>query len=260
VIAATGGAAHAGSGAVGSSGNSPGVLSGNTVQAPVHAPVNVCGNTVNVVGVLNPAMGNECVNTGVETGGGYGDSGGHGSHGGSHAGGHAGDSPGVGSGNHIQVPIDAPVNVCGNSVDVIGIGNASTANDCANTDGSGGGHPGTPPGDGGTTPPGTPNQPGTPGDPGGPGNPGDPGDPGDPADPSGPGRPGTPDGPSFPGDRTPVGSAHVEQSGAWSVVQPQGSAELAETGSDLPLGLAVPVGAGALLAGTLLYRKARASA
>lgn len=64
VLAATGGYAHADSGASGVSSNSPGVLSGNTVQAPVHVPVNVCGNTVNVVGLLNPAMGNTCVNDG----------------------------------------------------------------------------------------------------------------------------------------------------------------------------------------------------
>ncbi|WP_172382494.1 chaplin [Streptomyces sp. MNP-20] len=40
--------------------NSPGVLSGNLVQVPVDIPVNLCGNTVNVVGVLNPATGNSC--------------------------------------------------------------------------------------------------------------------------------------------------------------------------------------------------------
>ncbi|MEU3921415.1 chaplin family protein [Streptomyces sp. NPDC002659] len=38
--------------------NSPGVLSGNVVQVPVHVPVNVVGNTVNVIGALNPAFGN----------------------------------------------------------------------------------------------------------------------------------------------------------------------------------------------------------
>ncbi|MFB7632437.1 chaplin [Streptomyces sp. NPDC056149] len=38
--------------------NSPGVLSGNLVQAPVHVPVNITGNSVNVGGVLNPAFGN----------------------------------------------------------------------------------------------------------------------------------------------------------------------------------------------------------
>lgn len=41
---------------------SPGVLSGNVVQAPVHVPVNACGNTISVVGLLNPAFGNDCVN------------------------------------------------------------------------------------------------------------------------------------------------------------------------------------------------------
>ncbi|MET8905252.1 MULTISPECIES: chaplin ChpD [unclassified Streptomyces] len=41
---------------------SPGVLSGNVVQVPVHVPVNVCGNSINVVGLLNPAFGNECKN------------------------------------------------------------------------------------------------------------------------------------------------------------------------------------------------------
>ena len=52
--ATTGGGAHAHGEAV----KSPGVLSGNLIQAPVHVPVNVVGNTVNVVGLLNPAFGN----------------------------------------------------------------------------------------------------------------------------------------------------------------------------------------------------------
>jgi hypothetical protein len=42
--------------------HSPGVLSGNVVQVPVHVPVNVCGNSINVIALLNPAFGNECVN------------------------------------------------------------------------------------------------------------------------------------------------------------------------------------------------------
>ena len=41
---------------------SPGVLSGNVVQVPVHVPVNACGNSINVVGLLNPAFGNTCEN------------------------------------------------------------------------------------------------------------------------------------------------------------------------------------------------------
>ncbi|MET9936140.1 MULTISPECIES: chaplin [unclassified Streptomyces] len=41
---------------------SPGVLSGNVIQVPIHIPVNVCGNSVNVLALLNPAFGNVCVN------------------------------------------------------------------------------------------------------------------------------------------------------------------------------------------------------
>ncbi|MFF8035305.1 MULTISPECIES: chaplin [unclassified Streptomyces] len=50
--------AHADGTAVGS----PGVVSGNLVQVPVDVPVNVSGNSVNVIGVLNPAFGNVAVN------------------------------------------------------------------------------------------------------------------------------------------------------------------------------------------------------
>ncbi|MFC8915411.1 chaplin [Streptomyces sp. WAC05374] len=41
---------------------SPGVLSGNVVQVPVHVPINVCGNTINIIALLNPAFGNVCIN------------------------------------------------------------------------------------------------------------------------------------------------------------------------------------------------------
>lgn len=41
---------------------SPGVGSGNQVQVPVHVPVNLCGNNVTVIGLLNPVFGNSCVN------------------------------------------------------------------------------------------------------------------------------------------------------------------------------------------------------
>jgi hypothetical protein len=42
---------------------SPGVISGNNVQVPIHVPVNVCGNSITVIGLLNPASGNTCVNS-----------------------------------------------------------------------------------------------------------------------------------------------------------------------------------------------------
>lgn len=41
---------------------SPGILSGNVIQIPIHIPINICGNSVNVVGIANPAFGNTCVN------------------------------------------------------------------------------------------------------------------------------------------------------------------------------------------------------
>lgn len=56
--------ASADSGARGAAVGSPGVLSGNVVQVPVNIPGNLCGNTVNVGGLLNPAVGNVCVNGG----------------------------------------------------------------------------------------------------------------------------------------------------------------------------------------------------
>ena len=59
ILGAAGGAsatdhAHADGEAV----NSPGIGSGNLVQAPIHIPANVIGNSVNVVGVGNAAHDN----------------------------------------------------------------------------------------------------------------------------------------------------------------------------------------------------------
>ncbi|MFJ3302472.1 chaplin [Streptomyces sp. NPDC086549] len=54
--------AFADTGAQGAATGSPGVLSGNVVQIPVEIPINLCGNSIDVVGLLNPAFGNACVN------------------------------------------------------------------------------------------------------------------------------------------------------------------------------------------------------
>ncbi|WP_405917907.1 chaplin family protein [Streptomyces sp. NBC_00728] len=145
--------AHADAGADGATAGSPGLVSGNTVQLPVHVPVNLCGNTLNVAGLLNPAAGNRCANVGAPGGAGtsgagrHGGAAGHGAgrHGqaGVHGGGagavaHGGgkDSPGVLSGNGLQLPVDLPANVSGNSVTVVGLGNASVGNESANTPGA----------------------------------------------------------------------------------------------------------------------------
>ncbi|MCB5183142.1 chaplin [Streptomyces antimicrobicus] len=137
--AGAGGFAFADAGASGQAERSPGLLSGNLVQLPVHVPVNVCGNTVSVVGVLNPAAGNRCANDS-----GHPHPGPHPSQpphtpkpGGANGGGstaHGGgkDSPGVLSGNGVQLPVDLPVNVSGNAVSVVGVGNGASGNTSVN--------------------------------------------------------------------------------------------------------------------------------
>ncbi|MEU6113654.1 chaplin [Streptomyces sp. NPDC047117] len=144
VLGVTGGAAFADAGASGESGNSPGVLSGNTVQAPVELPANACGNSVDVVGGLNPAFGNGCASDGggdndnghaqgahqERTGGGSSSDGN-----GASATGSAQNSPGVGSGNNAQAPVDVPVNACGNSADVVGLLNPVFGNSCDSSTG-----------------------------------------------------------------------------------------------------------------------------
>ncbi|MEU8775349.1 chaplin [Streptomyces sp. NPDC048606] len=222
-VAGVGALAHADAEAGGRAERSPGLLSGNLVQLPVNTPVNVCGNTVNVVGLLNPAAGNRCTNA---SGGGHGGHTGSGpaqhpssasSNAGSTAGGGAvavgsgKDSPGLLSGNGIQLPIDLPVNVSGNSVNVVGIGNPSVGNTSVNGETPTGGKPVQPPKP--TLPPVAP-------------------------------RPVTPPAPQQP-----------EQPQAGQ--KPHTSA-LAHTGAE-GVGYLLPGGGALLLGGALLYRRFRAS-
>lgn len=146
ILSLCGSPALADSHADGAATNSPGAVSGNALQLPVDVPVNACGNTVDVIAALNPAFGNECENTSDEQTDGNGHGGGYGedtssssststsssSSGGSHADGATEGSPGVGSGNNAQVPVDVPVNLCGNTVDVIAALNPVFGNKCEN--------------------------------------------------------------------------------------------------------------------------------
>ncbi|MER5961763.1 chaplin family protein [Streptomyces sp. NPDC002057] len=241
-LALSAGAAHADSGAQGAAVGSPGVGSGNTVQLPVHVPVNACGNTVNVVGLLNPAFGNTCENRsapqepsgyGSDDGGGRshkdepgtprggeqaggshggGSQGGSSNGGGSTAEGHAEGSPGVLSGNGLQLPVDLPVNVSGNSVNVVGLLNPVFGNTSVN----------------------------------------------------GPSKPVPPVEKPTPRPQTPVRNVPVPQTETETekpapAPAPQGETRpvaLAETGSDA-LGYAASASAALLLGGALLYRRAR---
>ncbi|MFE2009554.1 chaplin [Streptomyces sp. NPDC059491] len=233
-LALSAGAAHADSGAQGAAVGSPGVGSGNAVQLPVHVPVNACGNTVNVVGLLNPAFGNSCANRSAEPGGYGSDQGGgrahkdepgtprggeqaggsHGNGGGSSNGGgstaesEAAGSPGVLSGNGLQLPVDLPVNLSGNSVNVVGVGNPVFGNTSVN----------------------------------------------------GPGKPQQPIEVPTPRPQTPVKNVPVPQAETEAPAPaPQGETStvaLASTGSDA-IGYAAPASAALLLGGALLYRRAR---
>ncbi|MGP3685274.1 chaplin [Streptomyces sp. IBSNAI002] len=132
-VAGAGGFAYADADAGGRTERSPGLLSGNLVQLPVHVPVNACGNTVSVIGVLNSAAGNRCVNEDhPQPRPSHPSKQGAGNGGGAVADGRGKDSPGVLSGNGLQLPVDLPVNLSGNAVSVVGVGNGSTGNTSVN--------------------------------------------------------------------------------------------------------------------------------
>ncbi|MEU8544339.1 chaplin [Streptomyces sp. NPDC048717] len=61
-LAAATGVATADAGAAGAAVNSPGVISGNTIQVPVDLDLNLCGDTIDIIALLNPAFGTVCVN------------------------------------------------------------------------------------------------------------------------------------------------------------------------------------------------------
>jgi hypothetical protein len=108
--------AYADSAADGAAADSPGLVSGNAIRLPVHVPVDACGSTVGVVGLLNPAAGNSCTEDSAEKEP-------AGESGGATAAGDAQVSPGVASGIGILVPVNLPVSVSGNTVNVVGVGN-----------------------------------------------------------------------------------------------------------------------------------------
>ncbi|MFJ8042145.1 chaplin family protein [Kitasatospora sp. NPDC096147] len=263
VLASASGYAYAGADAQGVTSNSPGVGSGNSLQAPVDIPVNACGNTVSVVGLLNPAMGNDCANSsgGSRPGGGAHHDGPSTKSGGAHSAGTTANSPGIASGNSVHAPVSIPVNACGNSVDVVGIANPAFGNNCANV--------ATPPppatpddeceehGTHNPPPPATTQPPGTPGGSGTGGH--------------GNGRGGLP-GAELPGTGTvtakpvsytetppPAPAPAAARTAAPAAVAAPARAQLAQTGSE-GLQLMTVTGAALLLGGGVLYRRSRAGA
>ncbi|MFC9971468.1 chaplin family protein [Spirillospora sp. NPDC127200] len=78
-----------------------GVIAGNQVNAPVSAPVNVCGNAAAIFGeAVAGCDGGASVKNGGRTGAGQTTSG----------------KSSVGGGNQVNAPVSAPIDVCGNAV------------------------------------------------------------------------------------------------------------------------------------------------
>ncbi len=81
------------------------ILGGNQVHAPINAPINACGNTAAVLGgALAGCEGGTRVMSGGYTAGT----------------GHTNGRHSIGGGNQIDAPINAPINVCGNTAAVLG--------------------------------------------------------------------------------------------------------------------------------------------
>src|SRR5689334_14532471 len=115
VLPAAGVAYASGNGNVTGNGNVS-VLSGNTVDAPISLPVNLCGVSLGIVGFANSGCGGGASsNVSADPSGGNG--GGNGNVTGV-------GNIGIGSGNTVTAPISAPVNVCGVSGAVGGFANS----------------------------------------------------------------------------------------------------------------------------------------
>jgi hypothetical protein len=131
------GGAKSGSSATSTVSHSGGILSGNTVQAPVNIPLNVCGNQAIAGGLKNSVGGGTCGDSAGANANGSGGSGG------SSATAVTDHSGGILSGNIIQAPVNVPVNACGNQANVVGIKDKVGGTDCATGGGSGSGGAGS---------------------------------------------------------------------------------------------------------------------
>ncbi|OLB79598.1 MAG: hypothetical protein AUI14_09725 [Actinobacteria bacterium 13_2_20CM_2_71_6] len=100
-----------------------GILGGNQVHAPVSVPISITGNSLGLLGSAT-AHGTGGASTGTV----------------SPATATTGDNSGIGSGNQVAPAIDVPIDICGNSLGLLGTAEAGCGD---NGSGSGsGGYPG----------------------------------------------------------------------------------------------------------------------
>jgi hypothetical protein len=100
------------------SGNNNGILNGTQVYAPIDIPVNVAGVGLGILG--------------QGTGSGIATSGGHSTEGASQV---SGDNEGILNGTQILAPINAPINVCGIGIGVLGQGTGAAVCSSGDQDG-----------------------------------------------------------------------------------------------------------------------------
>ncbi|MEV1238940.1 chaplin family protein [Nonomuraea sp. NPDC049750] len=104
-----GGASVKNTGRAGSSNKTSGkgsVLGGNQVNAPINVPINACGNAVSLIGKSDAG----CKGGATVKNAGKGGAGGN----------HTSGQGSVLGGNQVIAPVSAPINICGNSVAVLG--------------------------------------------------------------------------------------------------------------------------------------------
>lgn len=93
-----------------------GILNGVQLLAPVQVPVNVCGLAVSGFGTADASCSGAATATRGET-----------------VGMRTGDNHGIGNGNQFAVPVQVPINVCGNAVAALGDATADCHGDSVST-------------------------------------------------------------------------------------------------------------------------------
>src|SRR5947209_2521974 len=113
--------------------NNFGIGSGNQVAVPVEAPVTVSGNAIGLLGGASASSSNGGSASGMIT---------------PNVGGTGGtsDNFGVGTGNQLLVPVQVPIDICGNAIGALGTAGAS----CGGSGDTGGRGTGTGTGTGST--------------------------------------------------------------------------------------------------------------
>ncbi|MFI5495424.1 chaplin family protein [Actinoplanes sp. NPDC051859] len=92
-----------------------GILNGTQILVPVEVPVNVVGNAVSVLGIANAAgTGVNKTESAHKTEGTKVDQ-------------DSSGNVGIGNGTQIAAPIDVPINVCGNSLSILGLAGSQAA-------------------------------------------------------------------------------------------------------------------------------------